>query len=276
MLPNVVAPLSVAVTLGIAGAILTEAGLSFLGLSVQVPTPTWGNMLLGCDLDFHHREQLVALVTAGNCDCRHGAGDQFRRRWVAGRPRPAYAARLTTAPCKPKGRRDVETTDFNNSYMTWSAESQFRRHPQTRSYALGQRGPHPDRCPLHDHRQRRQAWPTSCIWSRPAAPNGCTGKPSMIQNPSGEYRQIFSEPARAPALGRQVDLESGDIAHGPAVSTEGFNWIQFTISLETVHRRLATERGRGRRDHGARCQSSRKRASKRTGSRRCSNTRSAR
>ncbi len=47
MLPNVVAPLSVAVTLGIAGAILTEAGLSFLGLSVQVPTPTWGNMLLG-------------------------------------------------------------------------------------------------------------------------------------------------------------------------------------------------------------------------------------
>ena len=47
MMPNVVAPLSVAVTLGIASAILTEAGLSFLGLSVQVPTPTWGNMLLG-------------------------------------------------------------------------------------------------------------------------------------------------------------------------------------------------------------------------------------
>jgi peptide/nickel transport system permease protein len=47
MMPNVVAPLTVAVTLGIASAILTEAGLSFLGLSVQVPTPTWGNMLLG-------------------------------------------------------------------------------------------------------------------------------------------------------------------------------------------------------------------------------------
>jgi peptide/nickel transport system permease protein len=47
LLPNVVAPVSVAVTLGLAGAILTEAGLSFLGLSVQVPTPTWGNMLLG-------------------------------------------------------------------------------------------------------------------------------------------------------------------------------------------------------------------------------------
>src|SRR6188472_598578 len=47
LLPNVVAPVSVAITLGLAGAILTEAGLSFLGLSVQVPTPTWGNMLFG-------------------------------------------------------------------------------------------------------------------------------------------------------------------------------------------------------------------------------------
>lgn len=47
LLPNVVAPVSVAVTLGLASAILTEAGLSFLGLGVQVPTPSWGNMLFG-------------------------------------------------------------------------------------------------------------------------------------------------------------------------------------------------------------------------------------
>lgn len=47
LLPNVVAPVSVAVTLGLAGAILTEASLSFLGLGVQVPTPSWGNMLYG-------------------------------------------------------------------------------------------------------------------------------------------------------------------------------------------------------------------------------------
>ena len=45
LLPNIVAPVSVAITLGLASAILTEAGLSFLGLSVQVPTPSWGNML---------------------------------------------------------------------------------------------------------------------------------------------------------------------------------------------------------------------------------------
>ena len=45
ILPNVVAPITVAASFGIASAILTEAGLSFLGLGVQVPTPSWGNML---------------------------------------------------------------------------------------------------------------------------------------------------------------------------------------------------------------------------------------
>ncbi|MSP13427.1 MAG: ABC transporter permease [Chloroflexi bacterium] len=45
VLPNCVAPLLVAATLSVAGAILTEAGLSFLGLGVLPPTPSWGNML---------------------------------------------------------------------------------------------------------------------------------------------------------------------------------------------------------------------------------------
>jgi peptide/nickel transport system permease protein len=43
--PNVVGPMSVAGSLGIAGAILTEAGLSFLGLGVTQPTPSWGSIL---------------------------------------------------------------------------------------------------------------------------------------------------------------------------------------------------------------------------------------
>jgi len=37
----------VSATFGVAGAILTEAGLSFLGLGVQPPTASWGNMLSG-------------------------------------------------------------------------------------------------------------------------------------------------------------------------------------------------------------------------------------
>jgi len=45
LLPNVMAPILVTATLGIGGAILTESALSFLGLGVQPPTPSWGNIL---------------------------------------------------------------------------------------------------------------------------------------------------------------------------------------------------------------------------------------
>ncbi len=45
ILPNVMTPVFVTATLGIAGAILTESSLSFLGLGVQPPTPSWGNIL---------------------------------------------------------------------------------------------------------------------------------------------------------------------------------------------------------------------------------------
>jgi peptide/nickel transport system permease protein len=46
ILPNAIAPVLVAATLGVAGAILTESALSFLGLGVQPPMPSWGNMLM--------------------------------------------------------------------------------------------------------------------------------------------------------------------------------------------------------------------------------------
>jgi peptide/nickel transport system permease protein len=46
LLPNALAPILVAATLGIAGAILTESALSFLGIGVQPPTPSWGNILM--------------------------------------------------------------------------------------------------------------------------------------------------------------------------------------------------------------------------------------
>ncbi len=45
LLPNAMAPVLVAATFGTANAILVEAALSFLGLGVQPPTPSWGNML---------------------------------------------------------------------------------------------------------------------------------------------------------------------------------------------------------------------------------------
>jgi ABC-type dipeptide/oligopeptide/nickel transport system permease subunit len=45
VLPAVVAPVLIAATLGVAGAIMAEASLSFLGLGVQPPTPSWGAMI---------------------------------------------------------------------------------------------------------------------------------------------------------------------------------------------------------------------------------------
>jgi peptide/nickel transport system permease protein len=45
LLPNAIVPILVSATLGIPGAILTEAALSFLGIGIQPPLPSWGNML---------------------------------------------------------------------------------------------------------------------------------------------------------------------------------------------------------------------------------------
>jgi peptide/nickel transport system permease protein len=45
LLPNAMAPIIVWATLNVAQVIILEAALSFLGLGVQIPTATWGNML---------------------------------------------------------------------------------------------------------------------------------------------------------------------------------------------------------------------------------------
>jgi peptide/nickel transport system permease protein len=53
ILPNTMAPIIVSATLGVANAILSEAYISFLGLGVQPPTATWGNMLQVASSGFH-------------------------------------------------------------------------------------------------------------------------------------------------------------------------------------------------------------------------------
>ncbi len=47
VLPNAIGPTIVATTLGVGNAILLESGLSFLGLGIQPPRPSWGNMIAG-------------------------------------------------------------------------------------------------------------------------------------------------------------------------------------------------------------------------------------
>ena len=54
IIPNVIPLMVVWISLAIPGLILTEAGLSFLGFGVQIPTPSWGNMLEGAR-EFYNR-----------------------------------------------------------------------------------------------------------------------------------------------------------------------------------------------------------------------------
>lgn len=61
IVPNVIAPLLVAVTLGIGNSILFEAALSFLGLGIQPPTPSWGNMLFNAQEMVQHAPMLAIL-----------------------------------------------------------------------------------------------------------------------------------------------------------------------------------------------------------------------
>ncbi len=63
MLPNALAPVIVAASFGMAQAILLEAGLSFLGLGVQPPTPSWGNMLTDA-------QSVLVLRTCPGSGCR--------------------------------------------------------------------------------------------------------------------------------------------------------------------------------------------------------------
>ncbi len=60
LLPNTLSPVIVSATLSVGGAILTEAALSFLGIGIQPPTPSWGNMLQNAQ-DFIWRTPLLAF-----------------------------------------------------------------------------------------------------------------------------------------------------------------------------------------------------------------------
>lgn len=46
LIPNAIGPVIISATLGVAAAILVESSLSFLGIGVQPPTPSWGNILM--------------------------------------------------------------------------------------------------------------------------------------------------------------------------------------------------------------------------------------
>ncbi len=62
LVPNAMAPMIVSASLGLSAFIIGEAALSFLGLGIQDPTPTWGNML-SASQEFMRRELWMPIVT---------------------------------------------------------------------------------------------------------------------------------------------------------------------------------------------------------------------
>ena len=87
LLPNAMSPIIVAATLGLANAIIAESGLSFLGLGVQPPTPTWGNMLNTAQSEMLKGPRLVSHFSRLD-DFYHRDLYELYWRWLTGCPRP--------------------------------------------------------------------------------------------------------------------------------------------------------------------------------------------
>ena len=86
LVPNTLAPILVSATLGIGSAILTESALSFLGIGVQPPIPSWGNILnegkatLGVAWWLMLAPGTAIFLTVFGC---HLLGEGLRRQWRA-------------------------------------------------------------------------------------------------------------------------------------------------------------------------------------------------
>ena len=92
VLPNVLSPIMVSATLGIANAIITESALSFLGLGFPPDFPTWGRLLFDATNYLHGIPRAGDL--AGRGDLADGAVGELPGRRAARRARPAHPRAL--------------------------------------------------------------------------------------------------------------------------------------------------------------------------------------
>jgi hypothetical protein len=127
-LPNSLGPAIVATTLGVGNAILLESGLSFLGLGVQPPRPSWGNMIAG------GRDLIVVApwvaIAPGLAPLRFSRtliGDDLRDRLAETGPlaRSFKSSPARSFGCGPCARRiSAALVDLRNG--TQFAENGFR------------------------------------------------------------------------------------------------------------------------------------------------------
>ena len=105
ILPNIIQPVIVQAAIGMAGAILAEATMSFLGLGVPPPTASWGAMLNDGRAHLFDAPASSAVSRAR----RHAGGAvvQLHRRRPARLPRPPFPHRSRTLACKSLETRQI-------------------------------------------------------------------------------------------------------------------------------------------------------------------------
>ena len=99
VLPNVMHLVLVNMTLNIGAIIIAEAGLSFLGLGVQQPTPSWGNIIQGGQPGYPHPPVLVVLDPARHRPRPYCHLAQPHRRRPTRHSRPAPAPMIDAPAC---------------------------------------------------------------------------------------------------------------------------------------------------------------------------------
>ena len=115
IVPNSIQPVIVQTSLLFAAALLAEAGLSFIGLGVQPPDPSWGSML-GRAYKFMRQAPLQVVAPGADRDV-HRAGVQRHRRLAArrARPHPTAPAAAQAGPTAGDGATNVSDEVFEGA-----------------------------------------------------------------------------------------------------------------------------------------------------------------
>ena len=121
VMPGTLPAVTVQATLGMAGAIIAEASLSFLGLGVQPPTPSWGTMLDAGRAHLLDAPHLTIFPGAGDCAAR--ARLQLPRRRLA---RAAGPGALTRRAGRQRTSRFTRTTSASLALMAAACVSMRR------------------------------------------------------------------------------------------------------------------------------------------------------
>ena len=126
LLPNILPPLIVVATLGVSSAVLAAAGLSFLGLGAQPPSPEWGAML-SAGRDYFTQASWI-MIYPGRRDHGHSAGVQpIGRRHPRGARSQAEGEAMTDLAEQDHAAQAPQNRDTVLSVQNLSTEFRSKR-----------------------------------------------------------------------------------------------------------------------------------------------------